>query len=188
MPTAKISPVNETWPNSISQATMSSTGSTDTVGSSSSKYLDKSDMTPYQRILKNLNFNERWQKDIALGRRIGFYQIQGELGTGNFSHVKIATHCLMKEKVAVKILDKSTLDQKTYKMLTREIRSMETLHHPHAIRLFEVIETFTKIFLIMEYANGGELFHRISTDGRFSEEEAKPLFAQVIAAVDHMVR
>lgn len=92
-----------------------------------------------------------------------------------------------KEKVAVKILDKSRLDLKTKKMLTREIRTMETLHHPNLIRIFEVIESLSKHFIVMELAPVGELFQVISTNGRFAESEAKFYFSQIISAIDHMV-
>ncbi|XP_054707547.1 serine/threonine-protein kinase NIM1-like [Uloborus diversus] len=142
--------------------------------------------TPYQKVLKKLRSDEKWQKEIALGRRIGFYKLKEELGTGNFSQVKTAIHSLTKERVAVKILDKSKLDKKTQRMLSREISSMESLHHPNVIRLYEVLETFSRIYLVMEYAGGGELFHRISQNGQFTEKAAKPIFAQITAAVDHM--
>lgn len=89
--------------------------------------------------------------------------------------------------MAVKILDKSKLDAKTQRMLSREISSMEKLHHPNLVRLFEVIETFSKIYLVIEFASGGELFQKISTEGRFDEYHAKPLFAQIVSAIDHMV-
>ena len=92
------------------------------------------------------------------------------------------------EKVAIKILDKTKLDPKTQRLLSREISSMERLHHPNIIRLYEVVETLAKLHIIMEYANGGELFGKISNEGKLSESEAKSVFAQVTAAVGHMVR
>lgn len=150
------------------------------------KELRKRTITPYQKAILKLQSDEKWQKDIALGRRIGLYRLKEELGTGNFSQVKAAVHSVTKERVAVKILDKAKLDKKTQRMLAREISSMESLHHPHVIRLYEVLETLSKIYLVMEHANGGELFHRISQNGHFTEKSAKPLFAQITAAVDHM--
>uniref|UniRef100_A0A183E9X3 non-specific serine/threonine protein kinase n=1 Tax=Gongylonema pulchrum TaxID=637853 RepID=A0A183E9X3_9BILA len=72
-----------------------------------------------------------------LGRRIGFYRLGKELGAGNFSKVKLGVHCLTDEKVAVKIMEKSKMDQKAQKLLASEIRTMEQLHHPNVIRLFE---------------------------------------------------
>lgn len=64
---------------------------------------------------------------------------------------------------------------------------MERLHHPNIIRLYEVVETLAKLHMVMEYASGGELFTKISNEGRLPENEARPLFAQVVAAVEHMV-
>lgn len=87
----------------------------------------------------------------------------------------------------MKILDKAKLDAKTQKMLDSEIASMESLHHPNVIRLYEVLETLSKIYLVMEHASGGELFHRITQNGPFTERGAKQIFSQILAAVDHMV-
>ena len=64
---------------------------------------------------------------------------------------------------------------------------MEKLHHPNIIRLYEVVETLAKLHIVMEYAGGGELFTKISNEGKFPEPEARNIFAQVIAAVEHMV-
>lgn len=84
-------------------------------------------------------------------------------------------------------MEKSKLDSKTQVMLNREIASMEKLHHPNLVQLFEVIENFTKIHLVMEFASGGELYQKISNQGKLIEPLAKSLFAQIISAIDHMV-
>ena len=91
------------------------------------------------------------------------------------------------EKVAIKVLDKTKLDQKTQRLLSREISSMEKLRHPNIIRIYEVIETLTKVHIVMEYANGGELFHKILNEGKLPEKLAKRYFAQVVSAIAHMV-
>lgn len=94
-------------------------------------------------------------------------------------------HCI--EKVAIKILNKTKLDDKTQRLLLREITSMEQLYHPNIIRLYEVIETPKELFIVTEYASGGDLYTRIINDGKIAEDEAKHIFAQITAAVDHMV-
>ncbi|XP_046372336.1 serine/threonine-protein kinase NIM1-like [Haliotis rufescens] len=142
--------------------------------------------TPYERLSHDLSNDNKCMKEITLGKRIGFYRIRGELGTGNFSQVKMGIHALTKEKVAIKILDKTKLDSKTQRLLSREISSMEKLHHPNIIRLYEVVETLAKLHIVMEYACGGELFTKLSNEGKLPEAEAKLLFAQVVAAVEHM--
>ncbi|XP_022087261.1 serine/threonine-protein kinase NIM1-like [Acanthaster planci] len=143
-------------------------------------------LTAYEKLTEDLNNDPRALKEITLGKRIAFYRIRGELGSGNFSQVKMGVHALTKEKVAIKILDKTKLDQKTQRLLSREISCMEKLHHPNIIRLYEVIETLAKLHLVMEYAAGGELFTKISNEGKLSEAECKPIYAQVVAAVHHM--
>lgn len=142
--------------------------------------------TPFEKLSIDLTNDQKVLKEITLGKRIGFYRIRGELGSGNFSQVKMGIHALTREKVAIKILDKTKLDTKTQRLLSREISSMEKLHHPNIIRLYEVVETLAKLHIVMEYAGGGELFTRISNEGKFPEPEARNIFAQVVAAVDHM--
>ncbi|KAH3847565.1 hypothetical protein DPMN_089890 [Dreissena polymorpha] len=143
-------------------------------------------ITPFERLSQDLSDDPRVLKEITLGKRIGFYRIRGELGSGNFSQVKMGIHVLTKEKVAIKILDKTKLDQKTQRLLSREISSMERLHHPNIIRLYEVVETLAKLHIVMEYAGGGELFTKISNEGKLAEPEARHIFSQVAAAIDHM--
>jgi len=85
------------------------------------------------------------------------------------------------------MLDKTKLDNSTQRLLLREITSMEQLHHPNIIRLYEVIETPKEIYIVTEYASGGNLYSRITDNGKMSENEAQLIFVQIAAAVEHMV-
>ncbi|KAJ1369714.1 G2-specific protein kinase nim-1 [Parelaphostrongylus tenuis] len=78
------------------------------------------------------------------------------------------------------------MDAKAQRLLDREIKSMEHMHHPNIIRLFECVETLTRTHLIVEYACGGELYTYVHERGKLTDADAKQLFAQIVAAVSHM--
>ncbi|VDM52758.1 unnamed protein product [Angiostrongylus costaricensis] len=90
------------------------------------------------------------------------------------------------EKVAVKIMDRTKMDAKAQRLLDREIKSMEHMNHPNIIRLFECVETLTRTHLVVEYAAGGELYAFVHERGKLTDADAKPLFAQIVAAISHM--
>jgi hypothetical protein len=54
--------------------------------------------TPFQQLLHSLHHDQRWLTEVNLGKRVGFYRFRGELGSGNFSQVKMAVHQLTKGK------------------------------------------------------------------------------------------
>ena len=70
--------------------------------------------------------------------------------------------------------------------MLREISSMEKLHHPNIIRLYEVIHKPTKLYICMEYAPEGELYTKINEHGKLNDNECKYVYSQIISAVDHM--
>lgn len=87
-------------------------------------------------------------------------------------------------KVAIKIIDKTCLDDDNLAKTFREISILKSLHHPHITRLYEVMESSRSIYLVTEYATNGEIFDHLVTNGRMKEEEASRIFSQLVSAVD----
>uniref|UniRef100_A0A3B4A5L0 non-specific serine/threonine protein kinase n=1 Tax=Periophthalmus magnuspinnatus TaxID=409849 RepID=A0A3B4A5L0_9GOBI len=110
---------------------------------------------------------------------IGNYRLLKTIGKGNFAKVKLARHILTGREVAIKIIDKTQLNPTSLQKLYREMRIMKTLNHPNIVQLFEVIETEKTLYLVMEYASGGEVFDYLVAHGRMKEKEARAKFRQV---------
>ncbi|XP_068081094.1 serine/threonine-protein kinase SIK3 isoform X2 [Anabrus simplex] len=120
--------------------------------------------------------------------RVGYYELERTIGKGNFAVVKLATHVVTKTKVAIKIIDKTKLDEENLKKIFREIQIMTKLRHPHIIRLYQVMETEKMIYLVTEYASGGEIFDYLVANGRMTEKQARRVFHQIVAAVSYCHR
>ena len=104
---------------------------------------------------------------------VGHYSLCTSVGEGTFGKVKLGKHVLTGEKVAVKILEKDRIsDMADVERVAREIHILKLIRHPNIVQLFEIIETERQLYLIMEYASGGELFDYIVSKGRVREPEA----------------
>ncbi|XP_049460743.1 serine/threonine-protein kinase NIM1 isoform X1 [Epinephelus fuscoguttatus] len=143
-------------------------------------------LTPLQKLTTDMCKDEKTIKDLMIGRRVGFYKVRGEIGSGTFSRVKLAFHALTKDKVALKILDKTRLDSQAQRLLSKEISNMECLQHPNVVCLYEVVDTPSRLYLVLEYAGGGDLHNRICTEGKLSDNTSKITFAQILSAIKYM--
>lgn len=91
------------------------------------------------------------------------------LGQGTFGKVKLATHTPTGELVAIKILEKSKINEVSdIERVSRELHILKLMRHPHIIQLYEVVETPKYLFLVMEYCPGGDLFDYICSRKKYS--------------------
>ncbi|XP_010541706.1 PREDICTED: CBL-interacting serine/threonine-protein kinase 26 [Tarenaya hassleriana] len=119
-------------------------------------------------------------------RRVGKYEVGRTIGEGTFAKVRYARNSETGEAVALKILDKEkVLKHKMAEQIRREISTMKLITHPNVVRLYEVLASKTKIYIVLEFVTGGELFDKIVNHGRMKEEEARRYFQQLINAVDY---
>lgn len=117
---------------------------------------------------------------------MGKYELGKTLGEGNFAKVKLAKNVDTGEFVAVKIFNRdNVLQHKMVEQIKREIATMKVIKHPNVVKLHEVMASKTKIYIVLELVDGGELFDIIAKQGRLKENEARKYFQQLINAVDY---
>lgn len=118
----------------------------------------------------------------------GEYRLEKTIGKGSYGKVKLATQISTNEKVALKFISRASIKKPTHwTRIRREINLLRAMHHPHIVKLYDYKDNGSDILLMMEYISGGDLFDRIvhHKDQKFSEREARPLFRQIISAVDY---
>jgi len=118
---------------------------------------------------------------------VGHYLLGKAIGEGTFGRVKLGTHILTDETLAVKILEKARIaDVADVERVARELHILKLVQHPHVIQLYEIIETPHQLYLIMEYCSCGELFDFIVSMGAVPEPQACRFFHQITAGVERL--
>ena len=149
----------------------------------------------------------------ASGRRrktfIGHWQLGKTIGKGGCSRVRVVRHRYRDQYGAVKIITRSTAESTRAQSLAnliestkglsstttpaghkpipygleREIAVMKLLEHPNIVRLYDVWENHNELYLIMEYVDGGELFHYVDERKGLPEDETVYIFRQIVSAL-----
>ena len=149
---------------------------------------------PYKQINHTCKFNTSRPNTVKAAlspnskiKQIGHFILGDTIGSGTFGVVKIGTHCLTNEKVAVKCLDKIRILEEINKTrFEREIKILKMLHHRNIVQLYSVIQNSTTIYLVMEYAEGEELFDYINNKKKLSEIEACKFYQQLISGIEYL--
>uniref|UniRef100_A0A8C6TI81 non-specific serine/threonine protein kinase n=1 Tax=Neogobius melanostomus TaxID=47308 RepID=A0A8C6TI81_9GOBI len=119
---------------------------------------------------------------------IGNYRLLKTIGKGNFAKVKLARHILTGREVAIKIIDKTQLNPTSLQkdlFAHTIVCGVNLILFWATVQLFEVIETDKTLYLVMEYASGGEVFDYLVSHGRMKEMEARAKFRQIVSAVHY---
>lgn len=115
----------------------------------------------------------------------GKYEVGKLLGCGAFAKVYHARDVRNGQSVAIKVINKKKITSNIMmNNIKREISIMRRLRHPNIVRLYEMLATKTKIYFVMEYVKGGELFGKV-TKGRLSESLCRKYFQQLISALSY---
>ncbi|KAK7276108.1 hypothetical protein RIF29_17241 [Crotalaria pallida] len=131
--------------------------------------------TSFSRVPVMLN-----KSNVLMGR----YELGRLLGQGTFAKVYYGRSAITNQSVAIKVIDKDKVIRTgEADRIIREISIMRLVKHPNIIQIFEVMATKSKIYIVIEYAKGGELFDK-AAKGRLKEDVAYQYFKQLINAVD----
>ncbi|OVA15284.1 Protein kinase domain [Macleaya cordata] len=120
------------------------------------------------------------QRNVLFGK----YEMGRLLGQGTFAKVHYGKHLRSGESVAIKVINKDQVKKEgLMEQIKREISVMRLVRHPNVVELKEVMATKGKIYFVMEYVRGGELFAKVAK-GKLKEDLARKYFQQLISAVD----
>jgi len=118
---------------------------------------------------------------------LGLYTLEKEIGSGSFATVWKGRHSLTGFVVAVKVIEKEQMKENfPHINFEREITFMKEIEHPFIATLYEVIEDEFRYYLVMEFADHGNLLDYVNSNGRLAEELAKKFFSQIISSLVHL--
>uniref|UniRef100_A0A1J3EQV9 non-specific serine/threonine protein kinase n=1 Tax=Noccaea caerulescens TaxID=107243 RepID=A0A1J3EQV9_NOCCA len=113
------------------------------------------------------------------------YEVGRLLGQGTFAKVYYGRSVGTNESVAIKMIDKEKVMRVGLsEQIKREISVMRIAKHPNVVELYEVMATKSRIYFVIEYCKGGELFNKVAK-GKLKEDVAWKYFFQLINAVDY---
>ena len=120
--------------------------------------------------------------------KIDDYLITKELGKGSYAVVKLATHKLTKNKYAIKIYSKQSLiDPQKRNTVKNEVNILKQIDNENVMKLYDVIDTPSNLYLVLEYINGINLLEIIKNEKYhfLKEERAKKIFLQVVKGISY---
>ncbi|XP_068954041.1 LOW QUALITY PROTEIN: testis-specific serine/threonine-protein kinase 4 [Petaurus breviceps papuanus] len=115
------------------------------------------------------------------------YDVGKMIGNGSYGTVYEAYYTKQKVHVAVKIISKKKASEDYLnKFLPREIQVMKTLRHKYLINFYQAIETTSRVYMILELAQGGDILEWIQRYGACSEPLAGKWFCQLTLGIAYL--
>ncbi len=132
-----------------------------------------------------------WRYGLAIERLGGRYRLEGSLGSGGMADVCLAWDEQTQREVAIKVIKADELEQRTLNRFLKEAAQVSKWRHPHILRFYgearlELLDpTRGSVvpYIVMEYAQGGDLYHRLHKGQPYPLSETLALFSQLCSAV-----
>ena len=138
--------------------------------------------------VEKINLDKMKQSPELKEKQIGNYILIKEIGSGGFAKVYKSKHIPTNNIVAIKILNKALFanDPINSKRIKREVQILKIAKHFNICQLYEIMESPSKIYLVMEYCEKGELFDYIISHKYLDEITALKFFQQYINALNYL--
>lgn len=133
-------------------------------------------------------FKEVGMRELSLQEIEERYTFAGIISQNKNASVRLAIHNVTGDQVAMKILNKSQLREQHKKiLLLREISTLKLLgDNKHVTELYDVIDCGDRIWVIIEYASGGELFDFVKAKSPLPDSVAREVFRPIVKVVAYM--
>jgi serine/threonine protein kinase len=121
----------------------------------------------------------------GLPDRVGGYAIREHIGSGSFSRVYKAFHLRTMCPVALKVFDPKNpgMSLESVQQLTQLRQNLE---HPFIAQFFELFQDAGKVFIAMEFVEGGTLLKYVNEQRPLKDQEVRRLFVQILSTFDYL--
>lgn len=169
----------EDWIHSIRQTALSSQ---DTKRYGSKPVKDKSSFTKdVDNVVEKVYQHSFGNKASLVPQKISMedFEIHRVIGRGKYAKVLLCCRKSTGKVYAIKVIYKSNDMGESY-----ESQILRSIQHPFIVSLYYAFQTSDRLYLVMEYVNGGELYFHVSNFGRFAENRVKFYAAEILSALE----
>jgi serine/threonine protein kinase len=125
--------------------------------------------------------------ELAPGYEVGSFILEKNVGAGAFASVWKARHKISNHVVAIKVIAKDGVSTPVARTrLQREISFLKRMEHPFVSEFFQDIDAPDSVFLVMEFAENGNLLDYVNSNGRLPEDQARRYFAQLVSVLEYL--